>query len=152
MANIFDYVSWRGDLSFKQSPFNIVDNIILSRLSYLPFDGIVSGLKDKSIIPLSEAAAQFFQVKNAGDSHLHDSIIMKDDPILLEALAKSERFGKLGLSHYVNHIDDVREEQFSALTIHTNDGSTFVSYRGTDNTLVGWKEDFNMGFLDKVPA
>ena len=42
MADIFDYISWRGDLTFEQDGFNELDALVLSRLSYLPFDVAVS--------------------------------------------------------------------------------------------------------------
>ena len=67
-------------------------------------------------------------------------------------LANSIRFGKLKLTEYVNKIDLNNEEQFSAVTILMPNGMIYISYRGTDNTIVGWKEDLNMSFKELVPA
>ncbi len=67
-------------------------------------------------------------------------------------MAKSERFAKLKLKKYINKIDIKSEKQFSAITIILPDNTAYISYRGTDNTLVGWKEDLNMSFMDLVPS
>ncbi|MGN1231379.1 MAG: DUF2974 domain-containing protein, partial [Anaerotignum sp.] len=72
--------------------------------------------------------------------------------ILLRCLAESQRFSQMELCGYVNKLDFAAEKQFSALTIRTGDGMAFVAYRGTDSSSVGWKEDFNMSFMDTVPA
>ena len=59
MANMMDYLDWRGDITFAQSRFNEVDNLILSQMCYAPFEGIVSedGREPRT---LSEVANQFF--------------------------------------------------------------------------------------------
>jgi hypothetical protein len=152
MAGIFDYLSWRGDLTFAQSPFNAVDNIILTHLSYLPLDNIVPGPEHKAGLTVAEAAELFAAAfeKNPGD--FRDTLMSKDDPRFLGILGSSGRYGNLELRGYVNQIDPRREKQFAALTIITGDGSAFVTYRGTDASLVGWKEDFNMSFNPVVPA
>ena len=67
-------------------------------------------------------------------------------------MANSNRFGSLFIKKYVNKRDAKEEKQFSAITIIMPDKTAYVAYRGTDNTLVGWKEDFNMSFMDSVPA
>ncbi|MDR2259078.1 MAG: DUF2974 domain-containing protein [Treponema sp.] len=148
MADIFDYLSWRGDLTFARSPFNPVDNIILTHLSYLPLDYMAPGPDQKKGVTIAEAAALF----NTAFDKNRDTVMFKDDPRFLAALGSSERYGNLELRGYVNQIDPDREKQFAALTILTGDGSAFITYRGTDATLVGWKEDFNMSFSAVVPA
>ena len=65
MANILDYLSWRGDLSLQQSPFNEVDNLILAELSFVNFTGIVPPLGEGKGVPLEQAAEAFFQKKEA---------------------------------------------------------------------------------------
>ena len=71
---------------------------------------------------------------------------------LLTAAAKSRRYGDVRLFHYISEIDIVSEKQFSAITFWLEDQFTHVTFRGTDATLVGWKEDFNMAFISPVPA
>jgi hypothetical protein len=152
MADIFDYLVWRGDLSFAQSPFNPVDNIILTHLSYLPLDKIVPGPEQKGGMTIAEAAEVFAAAFSKDPGDFRNIIMSKDDPRFLSALGSSGRYGNLMLRGYVNQIDTEREKQFAALTILTGDGAAFITYRGTDMTLVGWKEDFNMSFSAAVPA
>jgi len=152
MNNLFDYITWRGDLDFTQSPFNPVDNIIFSQLSYLPLDGIVPGLDTKDEISVSLAAEIFTERHQSGDTGIAQALMYKEDPALISAMGSSRRFGNCRLRGYVNHIDTNREMQFSALCVMTGDKSCFIVYRGTDLTLVGWKEDFNMSFKEVIPA
>jgi len=152
MANLLDYIQWRGDLDFSQSPFNPVDNIILCQLSYLPFDGIVPGPDDNGEITIGIAAKLFGQKMQKNVSRIKQAISCKEDPALLRALGSSRRFGNCRLRGYVNLIDTNRELQFSAVCVIIGGNPCFVAYRGTDMTLVGWKEDFNMSFNKAVPA
>lgn len=76
----------------------------------------------------------------------------KEDQQLLTQLLQSPRYADILLDGYENIFDPVRQEQFAALTLHLPDGSAAVAFRGTDGTLVGWKEDFNMAFSTVVPA
>ena len=142
MANIMDYLDWRGDLTPQQAGINDVDLLILSRLSYFPFDGVVPSLLDGGSVTVAEAASADFQ----------KDFLLKEDRALLHALAESGRFSGMRLTGYVNKIDLDAQEQFSAVTVLPGNGEIVVAYRGTDSTLVGWKEDFNMGYLTPVPA
>jgi len=147
MANIFDYLAWRGDITLAQSPFNAVDSLILSVLSYLPFDGIVPSAFDRRGIVIADAQTAFLARDMARVSVRSDN-----DVRLLAALAASARFATMRLTGYSSLFDEARQEQFAALTIRTGDGANYISFRGTDHSLVGWKEDFNMSFMTPVPA
>jgi hypothetical protein len=149
MAHIFDYLAWRGDLSFRQSPLNPVDALIFSQLSYLAFDNIVPAPGEDSEISISQAA-QIFTKKHEKNA-LDGFIMFKDDPEFLKTLGKTNRFKDCILHSYVNHIDEKLEKQFSAVCVYM-EPETFVVFRGTDVSLVGWKEDLNMSFTDAVPA
>ena len=144
MSNIFDYIDWRGDLSFNQSPFNEIDNLILSRISYFPFDGLIS---ENETITIKEAYSRFQKLDL---NHIH--MLQKEDIELFPAVAYSERFGNLYIKGYINKRDIQAEKQFSAITFILPDGTVYVAYRGTDNTLIGWKEDFNMSFMESIPS
>ena len=146
MANLFDYLKWRGDLSFEEARFSEIDSLILSRLSYLPFDGIVPSSLTSSI-SVAEAAEQFFRREDA-----EAQLIMKTDHPFLQEVAVSDRFSKLRLCGYTNQVDPDAEKQFAALVIRVLPQLSYVSYRGTDLSLAGWKEDFNMTFCTPVPA
>ncbi|QQO10727.1 DUF2974 domain-containing protein [Breznakiella homolactica] len=152
MSNLFDYLAWRGDLEFTRDGFNIVDSLILCRLSYLPFGGILPEEDSDDAVLLSEAARQFTAISAKKNSKINDEIILKEDPRFLAELGKTKRFGGLRLSRYVNIIDIEEEKQFSAVTIMGDGILPYISFRGTDNTLVGWKEDFNMSFMDSIPS
>lgn len=142
MANIFDYMEWR-DLKLEQVEFNEIDNLILARLSYFPFDGY---LKEGEEITIKEAYRRYQETGTTG------RILQQEDIDLYPILANSTRFGNMILTSYVNKIDPIQEKQFSAITILMEDDTMYVSYRGTDNTIIGWKEDFNMSFSELVPA
>ena len=73
-------------------------------------------------------------------------------PDLMCRMAHSVRFGGMLLNGYCELMDDAREQQFAALTVELGDGSIYLSYRGTDDTIVGWKEDLNMGYLEVIPS
>lgn len=142
MTDLFDYILWRGDLTFKQSPFGNVDALILSRLSYLPFDGIVP--PDFSAgISLRQAAELFLSEER--------ELRMEQDKQLIKAMSLSERYGNMLLFGYINQHDEAEEKQFAVLCCDIG-AHIVVAYRGTDGTVVGWKEDFNMAFSAPVPA
>ena len=141
MPNIFDYLKWR-DLKLEKVEFTEVDNLILSRLAYFPLDNVVENAE----ITVKEAYEKYLNVKQKG------RILQEEDSQLFPLLANSIRFGELKLTEYVNKIDLNNEEQFSAVTILMPNDTFYVSFRGTDNTIVGWKEDLNMSFKELVPA
>lgn len=144
MANIFDYLMWRGDLTLKQSEFNEIDNLILARFSYFPFDHI---LESNETITIGEAGKRW-----ANLDVLKENILQKEDTELFPQMAKSKRFSEMKITQYVNKVSLEEEKQFAAITILMPDDTIYVSFRGTDNTLVGWKEDLNMSFREKVPS
>ena len=146
MPKMFDYLKWRGDLPFSQAPVNPVDALIFSSLCYTEFGDIVT---DDPIRPVffKDAVDHFFSLPD----HEKRVRVKKDLELLLEA-AESPRFRNVGLCFYRDEMIEEEESQFAAMTFLLDDGSAFLSYRGTDYTLVGWKEDFNMSFQDTVPA
>ena len=150
MANILDYLNWRGDLSFEQEPFCDVDALVLCRLSYVPFDGIVpSDFSDRPVLLKQAAETCLALAHEKGGAR---TFRMDDDEALLNQLIQSERFGALGLTGYVNRFSEQQEEQFCATTVLLGGRGLFVAFRGTDGTIIGWKEDFNMSFSSAVPA
>lgn len=142
MANIFDYMKWR-DIELTKVEFNEIDNLILARLSYFPLDGIIMEGEE---VTIKEAYERYKKLETTG------IILQLEDIDLFPVLANSIRFGKMKLTNYINKIDPVHEKQFSSVTILMPDDTIYVAYRGTDNTIVGWKEDFNMSFSELVPA
>lgn len=147
VGNLLDYLAWRGDLSFDRTPFCPVDGLILSALSYIRFDGLVPEEAERSI-PLSQAAEDYLSLP----PHKGGRCRSEKDLLLLRALANAPRFARLELCAYADRFVPREETQFAALTVLPGDGSAFLAFRGTDGTLVGWKEDFNLSFMDVVPA
>jgi len=148
LPDLFDYLTWRGDIPLTQVPLTPVDNLILSNLSYIHFQNLLpSGLQRP--VPLKTAAAAFLALPQ---SQQRARSRCKEDLELLAALSHSPRFAPLELCFYDDRFIPEEEMQFAAMAILPGDGSAFLSFRGTDSTIVGWKEDFNMSFMDAVPA
>ena len=145
MTNVLDYLKWRGDLSFSQDPPNQVDALIFSGLIYLRFGPHTTAASRG--VTLREAAEEFFALPD------HENRARaKNDLLLLRAAADSHRFGECKLFMYREQFIPEEDTQFAAITFLLPDGSMMLSFRGTDNTLVGWKEDFNMSFRQIIPA
>lgn len=146
MSGIIDYIQWRGDLGFKASAFNAVDNLILSELAYMSF---IDLLDRKNSALLSEIAQDYLRLKAKEDIGL---LLTGEFHLMLELMGKSQRYGPMIIKECVEIIDEEIETQFSALTFEIDKNTAYIAFRGTDDTLVGWKEDFKMSFLDVVPA
>lgn len=147
MPNIQDYVLWRGDLPLERVPLCDVDALLLSYLSYMPYDHIAGDAFDEGI-SLRDAAQKLLEVNERDKTPLAYNV--REDRKLLAALMESARFRDIRLVGYVNKVDPEQEEQFAAVTYLLGEGRAFVAFRGTDNTVVGWKEDFNMSFVCPV--
>lgn len=147
VGNLLDYLAWRGDLSLKQVPFGAVDTLVLSALAYVHFDSIIPG-RLRSPIPLGQAAKQYLSLPAVQRGRFR----CENDLKLLRVLADAPRFASMGLACQTDRFVPKEETQFAALAVLVGDGSACLVFRGTDGTLVGWKEDFNLSFLDLVPA
>ena len=146
MNDLFEYLKWRGDIPFSQVPPTPVDAVIFCELVYIRFDGIVSNDLAHPVF-LKDAAKAFLEKPEQE----RESRIRLDEK-LLAAAAESVRFGTTGLALFRDiHIPE-EETQFAAMAFLLDDGSAFLAFRGTDYTLTGWKEDFNMSFQDSIPA
>ena len=141
MSNLYDYLEWRGDLSFGNAPLSPVDTLLLSTLSYAPFEQVLSPDPKAEPVRLGELAemleATGQEIKNGA---------------LLQAAARSARYGALRVFGAQSELDAERGVQFSAFSVLLPGQSLFVCFRGTDNTLVGWREDLRMSYECPVPA
>lgn len=140
MGNILDYLDWRGDLAFSQSPFNEVDNLILACFSYLELDGIRE-IQDGNTLSIEELTEHFFE-KSQEKEMKAEGTFLQNMPALLKKMAESERFRDCRVGGFVNEIMTDKTQQFAAVTVELTDGTTYISFRGTDDTITGWKEDF----------
>lgn len=144
--NILTYLKFRGDLDINKYPFNEVDALILCEMAYIRFDGIVPLMGDNGEITIAEAAKKY--VKSTGK----DVAFYKNFEILLDAIAKSPRFADMTLCNYISTTDLKERQQFGAIHINISPFLTFIAFRGTDETIVGWREDCNMTYMMPVPA
>lgn len=144
MANVVDYLHWRGDLTFENDPFNNVDNLILSILSYLGFGGVVPSERSEKRVQLGDACTKMLS-KLKDDPSLITGF-SRVDGTFLEALVNAPRFANIELGRYVDRINVEKSLQFAAFTAYLPTGQMFVSFRGTDGTLVGWRENLNLSF------
>ena len=145
--NIIDYLKWRGDLSLKASPFNEVDNLIISQMAYTCFDEYFK-LKDSYTI--SELSDLFFN-DHTDEEIMASKSFVKLAPFVLREMANSIRFKDCIVHDFVSTIDEKTFEQFCCFQVDLSDHTTYVAFRGTDDTIVGWHEDFCMSF-EIVPA
>lgn len=152
MGTVYDYITWRGDLSFRAAPFCEVDSLILSMLSYLDMKDIVPAPGEEGELSVWAASKAFLERNPDPKAAKMGVLIPKDIVKMMKAMRSTKRFGTLKMSGFVNVIDPETELQFSAVTFLLGNGTAVVTYRGTDDTLVGWKEDMNMCFLPVVPA
>ena len=146
--NLFQYTKTYGKYSFQEEPFNDVDNIIFSQLSYLPLEGVVGSFGDA---PISIADANAILGEKVTKKQVSfKARLVKKIFKLLKIMSETERYKDLLLCNYqriTNH-----DTQFGAITIKLPDNSIYVSYEGTDTAISGWKEDACMTYQFPVPA
>ena len=150
MADFFDYLNWRGDLSFEAVPFNKIDALLLAHLSYSIFDDVVSGSFSERKT-FSQVAKDFSALPDYEKRINIGFLINKRTAELMFKTAESDRFRDVELCGFRNIYSEDNVEQFAAVTFIIN-GKPLLALRGTDDTIVGWKEDFNIAWLPQIPA
>lgn len=157
MGTVLEYLEKYGKYSFEEMPMTDVDSLALCQLSYLKFDGMVPWLPDgmeSQPIGETEDAVTLASLREHPDFEKLFADIRYEKPnrALYDRMVRGKRYQNLRLNYYVNVVEEQWETQFSAVTYTLGDGTHYVAYRGTDETIVGWKEDFNMAFLSPVPG
>ena len=143
MANIIDYLLWRGDVPFSVDPFNEVDALIFTELAYEDFSGIVPDRGDPVSI---DRVAALFSTRHPAEQTAARKDFTRQIPPLLELAGKSPRYAGTRLAHYHNDLNRAYDLQLAIVSFLLPDGAVFVAYRGTDSTIVGWKEDFVLSY------
>ena len=139
--NLVDYLQNYQNKTFKEVPFNEIDALILSLMGYFPFDQIdKKKINCKDVLKFLET----YEPVNTSERKLKDIYI-------LHTLCMCKRFSGIRFLDFVKKRNGDSIEQFQAVTIEINN-FLFVSFCGTDATVLGWREDFNMSFLDIVPS
>lgn len=147
-GTIREYLAQFGDISFRERPMNDVDSLVLCQFAYLKFDGLVPDIyADSKPVTLEELAES-----GGFEGIFADERFEKDNRILFRGMLSGRRYRNMRIGAYVNVIEKEWETQFAAVTFILEDGNVYVAFRGTDETIVGWKEDFNMAFLSPVPG
>ena len=143
MANMLDYILWRGDIPLDAVPVGEVDGLILAQLAMMRWErGLGEG----------ESATVSALYPKMNEPPVSVGFTGESDQKLLKLAAESVRFGSLPIGDFASTFDAERGMQFAAVTFRLPDGTLFVAFRGTDNTIVGWREDFNLAFSRPVPA
>jgi len=148
--NLISYLEWRGDISIARLPLCEADYAVIGCCSYLPFDGIVPSDFEDGSISLWNAVSTVREM--VGLENSERSYHYREDEEMTQMLLTCPRFTSLGLTGFRNIIDEEKEEQFCALTMLLPGKQCIVVFRGTDKTVTGWKEDFNMLYLESVPS
>lgn len=151
MANLLDYLEWRGDISMENDPFNAVDNLVLSWMAYVNLDEVMPvGICNRPV-SIKYAVDKFFTIYNLNDK-LKEASLTKTSALLFSKLGDCPRFCNMNIVNYVNNISEEHQKQFSAMTIEIDENTRYIAFRGTDDTIIGWREDFNMGLMPCVPS
>lgn len=146
MSNIIDYAQGLKAYSFDKIFFKDLDVLALTEVAYLPFEQIIT----EGEITL-EKLAQYYTTLNGEKGEIL-SVITTPRIDLLRILGCSARYGTIEAFDFINKIDSNIERQFSAITYRLEDEKYLVVFRGTDENLIGWKEDFHMTFMHEIPA
>ena len=148
--DFFDYLNWRGDLSFEKVPFNKVDALLLAHVTYSIFDRVVPETFDKRKT-FVQVAKDFSASPDYEERINIGFLINKRTAELMFKCAECERYRNVELCGFRNIYDEGNVEQFAAVT-YLIDGKPVIALRGTDDTIVGWKEDFNIAWQPQIPA
>ena len=140
MTNIFDYLKDVTHDSFYDLPLNELDTLALTEITYLSFDNLVSTSPQR----LLDLAPQVPREPNM--------LTSKNRLQLLDELARHKRFKNCKLSHFINDIDPELQKQFAAMTYRLTLDTYLIVFRGTDDSIIGWKEDFHLTYMKEIPA
>lgn len=151
VSNLIDYVHWRGDLSFDQCPVGEVDELLFSQLAYISFGPFVPTLKlFPHYVTLQSAAQRLLEYDSEGKRIHQHSFMWKNLRTLLETCAQAPRYRDIPLCAYVDELTE--ETQFAAICFLLPGEMNVIAFRGTDDSVTGWKEDLLMALSDPIPA
>lgn len=149
MPNIVTYLHTQQH-TFSEIPFNPVDSLIFSTVSYFNLE-----------------CSRFDTSYNSPRVLLHDIIALEDKNLIMkgnwladsssryafyDALMASRRFRDVSVSFYINETADAVEKQFCAMSFFLCNDMVYLAFRGTDGSFAGWKEDFNLSFKHVIPS
>ncbi|RRR44772.1 DUF2974 domain-containing protein [Streptococcus suis] len=150
MPNLLTYLEETQYDNFYDKPINKLDILALTELSYLPFDNLVPYSFTENGVRLDRLAASFEETYK--NNFPPFSMVTKNRLALLGLLAKSIRFKSIKAFGFVDDYQLDQEQQFSAISYRLDRHTILTAFRGTDDTIIGWKEDFHMTYMDEIPA
>lgn len=140
--NFYDYINWRGDLTFERDPFNIVDNLLFTYAAYVDLREVI---KDGNPMTIHDAAEEYFKT-HTEEECLKSGSLIAHAPVVFRRMGECARFRNLLITDYIRDIDEEASQQFSAMHFTIDKKTDYVAYCGTDDTIVGWKEDFQLSY------
>ena len=147
MAQLIDYLEKVENLTFDQEPLNILDKVCINEIGYLTYEKWLTASDLKKPINLHD----FAEGKELNPDYTF--MVTKERVELAEAMVRSRRFAGLSLSNYRSVLDKEVEKQFAAMifSLPELDYHQLV-FRGTDDSVIGWKEDFQLTYSREIPA
>ena len=152
MKNMLDYIKEFGHVSFEERAFSEIDALVLTELEYLPLE---------KVVPSDENGENFVTVKEIAEyMQEHKQELFDENPMMIteerhevsQVIADASRFQSLKFFGVVSEWDKDTTKQFAAVTVEVEPSVRLVIFRGTDETLIGWKEDFLMTYSPLVAA
>lgn len=152
MKNMLDYIKEFGHVSFEERAFSEIDALVLTELEYLPLE---------KVVPSDENGEDFVTVKEIAEyMQEHKQELFDENPMMIteerhevsQVIADAPRFQSLKFFGVVSEWDKDTTKQFAAVTVEVEPSVRLVVFRGTDDTLIGWKEDFLMTYSPLVAA
>jgi len=152
MKNMLDYIKEFGHVSFEERAFSEIDALVLTELEYLPLE---------KVVPSDENGENFVTVKEIAEyMQEHKQELFDENPMMIteerhevsQVIADAPRFQSLKFFGVVSVWDKDTTKQFAAVTVEVEPSVRLVVFRGTDETLIGWKEDFLMTYSPLVAA
>lgn len=150
--NLYNYVYDSGDIPFSEKPFNDLDALVMSVLSYLPLETILSPEEEMEEVPLPEIITRYLGSLNVDYMGAYYPDFAFKHIVLCWRLLTAKRYSNSKVIAFESKTSESQRMQFAGIALTLDDGTLAVSYRGTDNTFVGWKENLDMAYVPYVPG
>ena len=154
LDNIYTYMDWRGDLSFSQDEWNEVDSMIFAQMVYVRFENLkhVNWNEGITIASVCKELKKLYKIKGDKNHFTSQNSLEERSMNVILQMGQINRYKDLLLTDFTSNFNEEAQEQYASITIHIDNRRMMIAFRGTDDSLVGWKEDFNMFFMENVPA
>ncbi len=152
IGNMIEYVHAYGYFDFEALPFGAVDALVLAQFVYLNLENVLPVMEQGKEPDDMAVTLRQLQKYEQIDTIFSDPRYEANNRALFFEMCESKRFGTMKCMYCAHRYCTEDETQFMALTCVLSDGSVKIVYRGTDGTIIGWKEDFNMAFQYPIPG